>query len=40
MLPLSEGEVLKLINSDDTAWWMVEKDGRKGWVPSTYVEKE
>ncbi len=39
MLSLREGEIVKLENSDETDWWMVEKEGRKGWVPSAYVER-
>lgn len=42
-LSLTEGGVVTVIAAQDTEgnseWWLVEKDGEQGFVPSTYLAK-
>jgi hypothetical protein len=38
--PLKVGDVLKLINSDNSSWWYVEFSGSKGYVYSKYLDHD
>jgi hypothetical protein len=38
MLNLRKGDVVNVLNKDDSEWWLVRKDGVEGWVPATYVK--
>uniref|UniRef100_A0A8C5ME40 Proline-serine-threonine phosphatase-interacting protein 1 n=1 Tax=Leptobrachium leishanense TaxID=445787 RepID=A0A8C5ME40_9ANUR len=38
-LDISVGDVVKVIKEGDDGWWTVEKDGNKGFVPGSYIEK-
>ncbi|KAJ5070992.1 sorting nexin [Anaeramoeba ignava] len=37
-LELNEGDVIQVLEEDDSGWWKGEADGRIGYFPSTYVE--
>lgn len=34
------GQVIHVLNRDDSGWWDGELDGRRGWFPSNYVNIE
>jgi len=36
-LSFRAGEVIHVLNRDETGWWDGELDGRRGWFPSNYV---
>lgn len=38
MLNLKKGDVVEVLNKDDSEWWLVEKGGLEGWVPAQYVK--
>ncbi|KAI9138561.1 hypothetical protein BKA69DRAFT_1040851 [Paraphysoderma sedebokerense] len=35
---LTEGEQVVVVDGSDGDWWKIQKDGREGYVPATYVE--
>lgn len=39
-LKFEAGELIKITQALDGGWWEGEKDGEKGWFPSTYVQME
>uniref|UniRef100_A0A671R595 Growth arrest-specific protein 7-like n=1 Tax=Sinocyclocheilus anshuiensis TaxID=1608454 RepID=A0A671R595_9TELE len=39
-LKFEAGEVIRITQALDGGWWEGEKDGVKGWFPSTYVQVE
>ncbi|XP_067225121.1 growth arrest-specific protein 7 isoform X2 [Chanodichthys erythropterus] len=39
-LKFEAGELIKITQALDGGWWEGEKDGEKGWFPSTYVQIE
>ncbi|XP_016112188.1 growth arrest-specific protein 7 [Sinocyclocheilus grahami] len=39
-LKFEAGEVIRVTQALDGGWWEGEKDGVKGWFPSTYVQLE
>ena len=36
-LSFRAGQVIHVLNRDQTGWWDGELDGRRGWFPSNYV---
>lgn len=39
-LSFRAGQVLRVLNRDPSGWWDGELDGKRGWFPSNYVNKE
>jgi hypothetical protein len=39
-LSFRAGQVIHVLNRDDSGWWDGEVDGRRGWFPSNYVNVE
>ncbi|KAL8620536.1 hypothetical protein ACOMHN_066959 [Nucella lapillus] len=39
-LPFQVGDILIVRNKDDKDWFQAEKNGRKGFIPNTYVQME
>ncbi|KAI2658810.1 Growth arrest-specific protein 7 [Labeo rohita] len=39
-LKFEAGELIRITQALDGGWWEGEKDGVKGWFPSTYVQVE
>lgn len=39
-LKFEAGELIKITQALEGGWWEGEKDGVKGWFPSTYVQME
>ncbi|KAK7123234.1 hypothetical protein R3I94_020129 [Phoxinus phoxinus] len=39
-LSFEAGEMIRVTQALDGGWWEGEKDGEKGWFPSTYVQTE
>ncbi|KAF8606787.1 ras GEF [Ceratobasidium sp. AG-I] len=37
-LAFRAGQVIHVLNRDDTGWWDGELEGRRGWFPSNYVK--
>jgi hypothetical protein len=33
------GDQVRLLNKDPSGWWLVEKKGKVGWIPSSYLKK-
>jgi myosin I len=38
-LSFKSGDILNILQKDDNGWWLAEKDGQQGWVPSNYLEE-
>jgi myosin I len=38
-LSFKSGDILEIFKKEDNGWWLTEKDGQKGWVPSNYLEE-
>lgn len=34
------GQVIRVLNRDNSGWWDGEVDGRRGWFPSNYVTSD
>jgi son of sevenless-like protein len=39
-LSFRAGQVIHVLNRDDSGWWDGELDGQRGWFPSNYVNVE
>lgn len=39
-LKFEAGELIKITQASNGGWWEGEKDGVRGWFPSTYVQIE
>jgi hypothetical protein len=39
-LSFRAGERIRVLNRDPSGWWDGELDGRRGWFPSNYVNKD
>ena len=39
-LSFRAGQVIHVLNYDNSGWWDGELDGRRGWFPSNYVTSE
>lgn len=39
-LSFRAGQVIHVLNRDQTGWWDGELDGRRGWFPSNYVNAQ
>ncbi|XP_041457789.1 proline-serine-threonine phosphatase-interacting protein 1-like isoform X1 [Lytechinus variegatus] len=37
-LSLSVGQILRILNTDDTNWWLAEYEGQTGHIPTQYIE--
>jgi len=37
-ISLSKGDVVEVVEKEDNGWWLVKKNGREGWTPSSYLE--
>jgi son of sevenless-like protein len=37
-LAFQEGDIIQIIQRAQTGWWDGVIDGRRGWLPSNYVE--
>jgi len=38
-LPFAAGDVVSILQVDDSGWWLGELNGLRGWVPAAYLEK-
>jgi myosin-1 len=36
-LSFSAGDILNVIQKDNSGWWLAELNGNKGWVPAGYL---
>lgn len=39
-LQFRAGQVIHVLNRDETGWWDGELDGQRGWFPSNYVDTQ
>ena len=39
-LSFRAGQVIHVLNRDESGWWDGELDGQRGWFPSNYVNTE
>lgn len=39
-LSFRTGQVIHVLNRDNSGWWDGELEGRRGWFPSNYVNAE
>jgi myosin-1 len=37
-LAFRAGEILNVIQKDNSGWWLAELNGAKGWVPAAYLQ--
>ena len=37
-LSVKAGDIIKVLNKDDSGWWMVVREDEAGWVPSSYLK--
>ncbi|KAF8215889.1 microfilament motor [Mycena galopus ATCC 62051] len=37
-MTLTKDDLVELVEQDDNGWWLVEKDGVRGWAPNNYLE--
>jgi len=38
-LPIKEGDIVTILETDISGWWKGECNGKQGWFPSNYVEQ-
>lgn len=38
-LDISEGDTVVVIAENDDGWWTAERNGQRGFVPGSYLEK-
>lgn len=38
-LPFEVGDIISILQVDDSGWWLGELNGQRGWVPAGYLEK-
>lgn len=37
-MPLTQGEIVTVLNKEGGGWWLVNKNGAEGWAPADYLE--
>ena len=38
-MPLIEGDIVEVLNTEGGGWWLVRKNGADGWAPAEYLEE-
>jgi len=38
-LPLKQGDIVVVLETDTSGWWKGDCNGKQGWFPSNYIEQ-